>query len=121
MGALRASLGHPDPFTLNYIEVGNEVCPWHYGERDLRPLIHTSMSFANLTNVRLRKHLETNETTFQHFASYAYLSPVPSDDIDSLYTPIAFETIINGIVTVPDLITVLDSQSGSSIGTQEYR
>ncbi|EIM81159.1 glycoside hydrolase [Stereum hirsutum FP-91666 SS1] len=23
-GALRASLGHPDPFTLNYVEVGNE-------------------------------------------------------------------------------------------------
>lgn len=25
------------------------------------------------------------------------------------------------VVTVPDLITVLDSQSGSAIGTQEYR
>ena len=22
--ALRASLGHPDPFTLNYVEIGNE-------------------------------------------------------------------------------------------------
>lgn len=74
----------------------NEVCPWHYGERDLRPLIHTS--FANLTNVRLSKHLETNETTFQHFASYAFLNPVPSDDVDSLYTPIAVETIINGML-----------------------
>lgn len=31
MGSMRASLGHPDPFTLNYVEVGNEVRTWKRG------------------------------------------------------------------------------------------
>ncbi len=34
---------------------------------------------------------------------------------------LTFARLLQIVVTVPDLITVLDSQSGSSIGTQEYR
>lgn len=43
-GALRASLGHPEPFELKWVEVGNEVrldvCSWR-----ARPAERTLLGF----------------------------------------------------------------------------
>lgn len=46
-GALRASLGYPDPFTLNYVEIGNEDF-LHNGIPTYNGMFHRSRIFLSV-------------------------------------------------------------------------
>lgn len=52
--ALRSSLGHPDPFELNYVEIGNEVRFGSGATADRRGLVMDTLTFVfNVIFVRV--------------------------------------------------------------------